>query len=248
MRRTRGNVGKITLEFLPLFFLQHHVQQRLLRWRSTPRRILPTSRSVLVGLCGVLNLKSSRRSTRSRGLLPPTAAAIVPGRVRWSTPVCSGRLSTSTSAQYRLCVSHCYSRTLGVALIVRFSCIRQQPPPQQKSGGGGGGGLTACLAGMCLCCCAEGACSCLAVIVTVLELTCVHYFSYRGLRLSLLICLITMMIMSEASDAHLAQESGHCTLLVLPFTNSSSSLPLLVYGLLKVSLISALIPTVSIDL
>lgn len=61
----------------------------------------------------------------------------------------SARLPASASSTDSLCVCLGY-----YSIVFLFLIINSQQQPQQSSGGGGGCG--ACLAGMCLCCCAEG--------------------------------------------------------------------------------------------
>lgn len=165
MRRRRGNEGRIWHDsaISLLFILQHHVQQRLLRRRSTPRRILPAPRSVLVG-CMVLS------TYNHLGGPPPGQGGYYPQQPQQSYQGGYGGQPQYAQGGYQpqpqpntVYVWATVVLILGVALMVQFSCNRQQPP-QQKGGGGGGGGCTACLAGMCLCCCAEGACSRFAVM------------------------------------------------------------------------------------
>jgi len=96
-----------------------------------------------------------RSATRTGGLLPSAAAAIIPrSAIRWA-PVRSGRLSTATPTQHGLCVSSDHKEQNPCASTNCATTLDRQQPPQQK--GGGGGGCMACLAGVALCCCAEGA-------------------------------------------------------------------------------------------
>lgn len=102
---------------------------------------------------------------------------------RWSLSRSSPRSSprvSSTATTWPpddLCVScTCYS----ITQFNKYHLFRQQQP--EKGGGAASTGCMACLAGICLCCCAEGP----HLLIRIWRSILITYFLYRTLRVLVL--------------------------------------------------------------
>jgi Cysteine-rich TM module stress tolerance len=112
---------------------------------------VPHSSSIILHKVCISAFSSKARSEirHVRGatrLLPTAAPAIISTALRSAIP-------TTTSSSNSLCVSSPSGNPMRVHTLFTFLNSASQQPPQKDSGGGT---CMACLAGICLCCCAEG--------------------------------------------------------------------------------------------
>ncbi len=82
-----------------------------------------------------------------RPIFHAATAAILSRWLQWTTARISTGIPTKSRSTDSICVCSVFSMQ-----YLFLTCCRQQP----ARSGGGEGGCMACLAGICLCCCAEG--------------------------------------------------------------------------------------------